>query len=213
MIHILSFCLALALCFQTAEAVDLTGTNENSFSGQFGIEKVTRHFDSPYYHDSDDYKTQFMTLVLRHGVYVYHGLEVEPELHWTEVSGLESAISFHANVAYNFTSALKSDGWRTGMPFILIGYGIGNAAPQYFTFLAKTTNKSVPVFNLGAGMKAFVSKQVAMRVEYRYQRYAYSNDDGVWHEDYVQRYHNIFFGFSIFFPPHQAGPVKPIQNG
>ena len=88
-------------------------------------------------------------------------------------------------------------------PFILAGYGIGNAAPVYHAFWSRNSeNFDVPVLNAGAGLKAFVSERVALRGEYRYQKYEYDRT----YSDFASvkstdSYNNVFFGFSIFFPP------------
>ena len=100
----------------------------------------------------------------RLGFFVYEGLEIEPEVLLMFASGSEPVYMVNGNVSYNFVNAGK------GVPFILAGYGIANTVPTFGVPLLSTGFR-VSVLNIGAGVKAFLRENIALRVEYRFQRF------------------------------------------
>ena len=194
------------------QAGDLKGACEVSVSAQFGqvnsSEKYTYH--NQEYSDTytDDVKATFLMLALRYGIFVTRNFEIAPELNWSAIENLEPAFNVAANLEYNFASASTSEKQRN-VPFLLAGYGIGNAAPLYFAFYSRSSDKfDVPVLNLGAGLKTFVSDRVAVRFEYRYQRYTWDTSYNGYYSgytsEYVDQYHRFLFGFSLFTPRRSA---------
>ena len=203
--------IVLFVCNGWAHAESLTGTREISIAGQMGQVKITedyKYFPPPPYGGSgrstDESKYTFMTLSLRFGWYVYHGIEIEPEIHLSSVEGVKSALSFHGNIVYNI-NAEKSPDKPQVIPFILAGYGIGNAVPFFHTFISSTTTDwDVGVFNLGVGTKVLITKHIAARTEYRYQRYTYDTVTFYSSTKYTHDFHSVRFGFSIFLPPRTS---------
>jgi opacity protein-like surface antigen len=207
---ILFFAIQLIGC-EWVRAASLAGSREISVSGQMGQVKTTWKYSSRSLYDSyahtEEATSTFMTLALRFGIYVYRGLAIEPEVHWSSLESAEPALSLHGNLAYNFDVA-TSPGQVRVMPFVLAGYGIGNSVPFSLSLYAPSSGTwNVGVLNLGAGLKAFITESVALRTEYRYQRYAWSEDRGYSKTETTEAFHNIFFGFSVFLPPH--GEPKP----
>lgn len=201
---ILSFAVLLIIS-QSVYAGSLVGTREISVAGQMGQVKTTEEYTHQTLFGTSTYTSEststFMTLALRFGIYVYRGLAIEPEIHWSSLEEAEPALSLHGNLAYNFNVA-TSPGKPRVIPFILAGYGIGNAVPFSLSLFSPSSDTwNVGVLNLGAGLKAFVTESVALRTEYRFQRYSYSEDYGYSKTETTQSFHNIFFGFSVFLPP------------
>jgi len=64
----------------------------------------------------------FLALTARPGFYIVDGLVLEPEILWTAVEGTEPSFSLSGNLAYNFNVPKFHV-----TPFVLIGYGTGNA--------------------------------------------------------------------------------------
>ena len=204
---ILYFIVLLVIC-GTGHAESLTGTREVSLAGQMGQVRMVEEYTyrSPFGSSSHTYESTstFMTLALRFGWYVYHGLVIEPEVHWSSWESFKPALSLHGNVAYNFNASRKADKPRV-IPFILAGYGIGNAVPFFNTFISSASDDwDVGVLNLGAGTKVFVAENVALRTEYRFQRYSYDEEYSCSSSKFTQSFSNIFFGFSIFLPPSKS---------
>lgn len=208
--------IALLAITGLSHAGELKGASEVSTSMQFGqvnsSYEYTYHSGPNAYTQTSDSKHSFLTLTMRYGKFVASGLEISPELQWTAIEEWEPAFSIAANLEYNFAPLSTSEKQRN-VPFLLAGYGIGNAAPAYMWFVSRTSDKfDVPVLNLGAGLKTFVSDRVALRFEYRYQRFSwdesYQSAFSSSTSKYVDQYHRFLFGFSVFFPQHSTGAAS-----
>jgi opacity protein-like surface antigen len=75
--------------------------------------------------------------------------------------------------------------------------------------IGRASDKSdIPVPRVGGGVKFFLSKQVALKLEYRYERYSYENSSTVsfYYSSYsysqkeVWDHHTVLFGISVFLP-------------
>ncbi len=175
------------------------GTWELSVSGNLGsvsISSETRGSYTSSYSESHS----FFSLALRPGYYIVNDLALEPEVFWTAIEGDLPSFSLSGNLSYNFRipdSQVK--------PFVLIGYGIGNAIPVFQRVFYRASDKfDIPVLHLGAGLKVFLTKRIALRTEYRYQRYSYEQTYHYDSYNYTiktkENFHNVFFGFSVFLP-------------
>ena len=127
----------------------------------------------------------------RLGFYVFKGLELEPEMVFM-ISGASPMYVLNGNVSYNFISAGNS------VPFLLIGYGRANTVP-FFNVPLGGLGFGVNVLNLGGGMKVILNKDIAVRFEYRFQKFTgqeaipgYSSDEQV-----DARIHTVQFGLSV----------------
>jgi opacity protein-like surface antigen len=197
--------MLLSACSAFAGTGSLAGSKEISLSGQMGqvttTEEYTYHSLFGSWSSSDKSTSTYMTLALRFGLYVYQGLAIEPEVHWTSWENVEPALSLHGNIAYNF-NLKQAPGKPRVIPFLLAGYGIGNAVPFYYSYIWPASDEwDVTVLNLGAGTKVFVTEWAALRTEYRFQRYAYDEETAYSTTKTTHSFHNVFFGFSVFLPP------------
>lgn len=130
----------------------------------------------------------------RAGFFLINGLELEPELLLMISSGSDPAYVLNANLCYNFLLEKKS------IPFLLIGYGIANTTPFFNVPFGKTDFK-IGVFNIGAGLKIFIDNNVAIRLEYRFQKYSGDDVKNSYGYSYTTkvdtRINTVQFGFSI----------------
>jgi len=101
----------------------------------------------------------------RVGCDVVKGLKLEPELMSVFASGLSPVYMFNGNVIYNFITNKRS------IPFVLIGYGIANTFP-FINWPLKEKDFNVGVLNAGIGVKIFLEKGPAFRIEYRFQKFS-----------------------------------------
>ena len=144
-------------------------------------------FMSVKYEHADEYMW-VLNLATRLGFFVTKNIEVEPEIQFTKYKEEDAGVFFSGNIAYNFS--LTSQEGRL-VPFVLGGFGFSNA-----TMIAPNIpytsweDKNWTVLNLGGGLKIFVPKPIALRLEYRFQN---------WFGNPNYTYHNIFFGISVFF--------------
>jgi len=142
----------------------------------------------------------YLGMDFRVGVYIVEGLSIEPEIYILAVEKDLPSFNLGANLGYTFTipnSPIK--------PFAVAGYGIGNGIPMMQRLMGRTSDKlDVPVFRVGGGLKVFVAKQVALKVEYRYERYSYEHSTTYYTTTSTSsrtwNYHNVLFGFSVFLP-------------
>lgn len=138
------------------------------------------------------------SIMLRPGFFVIDGLEIEPEICWGGASGEAPSLSFSGNLSYN----LLIPGTAV-VPFVLAGYGIGNGIPVLGEVITRSSDAfDISVLNLGGGLKVFVTKAVAFRAEYRYQRFAQETTMGYASYNYTtnltNNFHKVLLGVSLF---------------
>lgn len=139
--------------------------------------------------------TGALLLSPRVGFYVYKGLELEPELLFLLSSGSDPMYMINGNISYNFISDGKA------VPFLLVGYGLANTVPFFNLPIAKT-NFNIGVLNLGIGIKMFLKEDIALRVEYRFQKFSGQSESTHYGSySYSQkidtRIHSVQIGISI----------------
>ena len=185
------FCAAAILfCGYTALHSQIKpGALELSMSGNVGSVSRLETFQGRGVELSQGY----LSLIVRPGFYVFKGLAVEPEIFYTSyfsiITGGDAVFLLNGNLAYNFSIP---DSRIT--PFVLIGYGTGNGIPPFKLF-DSFDESNFRLLNVGAGVKLFVAKQAALRIEYRFQRYSQGEDH--WYRT-VTTFKSLFFGFSVF---------------
>lgn len=126
-------------------------------------------------------------MALRAGYFFNSQIEIEPEMTMSKLDKEKTGYIFSVNFAYNF-NPLGS--LNNVSPFLIAGVGISNtmAFVPNFAWIGYKDEKKL-VLNAGGGLKIFISQSVAIRFEYRYQKYI-SDEDLV--------YHNALLGFSVF---------------
>ncbi len=134
----------------------------------------------------------------RLGVFIVEGLEFEPEVLLMFASERDPVYVLNGLLSYNFLSVGKA------VPFLLAGYGVANTVP-FFNVPLTSYDFSVGVVNAGAGVKVFLSEDIALRIEYRFQRFTgegeYTSNYGFgsfsWTQKVDTRIHSAQFGISI----------------
>ncbi len=188
-----SICLAtiMVLVATTLVAQPREGRNvELSLSGSY------QHYSSENFSEGSG----ALLLSPRVGIFLYEGLEFEPEMSMMFAEGSSPEYMLNGLLSYNFTSLGKA------VPFLLVGYGIANTTPIFNVPLA-SYDFSVGVVNVGLGVKAYVAENVALRIEYRYQHFTGEGETQSYGFGYGNSYtytpkvdvqlHNVQFGFSI----------------
>lgn len=104
-------------------------------------------------------------LSTRVGFFPVEQFEVEPEFMIVKGENVTAMYMLNGNLAYNFKLPTG-----TASPFVLAGYGITNSFP-IFNLLFQNYDTTIGVLNLGIGLKILVAKNVAVRIEYRYQKF------------------------------------------
>jgi hypothetical protein len=182
----LSFMMIIALAASIAPAQPREGKNmELSLSGSF----------QNYSSGSSSGGSSAFLISPRLGFFVVNGLEIEPEALLMLASGSDPVYVITANVSYNLISSNK------GVPFILIGYGRANTVP-FFNVPFMHADFGVGVVNVGAGVKIFLSEDIALRIEYRFQNF-YGEGEPTTYASYSftekvdTRIHMVQFGLSV----------------
>jgi len=177
------------------------GAWELSLSGNLGLVSGSSETTGSFGSSKSEQESQgYLSLALRPGYYIIDGLVVEPEILWTAVENDLPSFSLSGNLAYNFSIPQSHI-----TPFVLVGYGTGNAIPFFQRLIFRSSDKlNISVLNIGAGLKFFVTERIALRTEYRYQRYNQERTYGFGSFSFTTKtttnFHNVFFGFSIFMP-------------
>ena len=189
---------ALVFVCSAIHAQTQQGAWELSASGNFGSVSSSSETTGSFSQKSETDAEGYLSLALRPGYYVIDGLAVEPEFLWTAVDGTPPSFSISGNVAYNFDIPKSQV-----TPFILAGYGVGNSIPLFQRLFVRSSDDfDISVLNIGAGLKVFLTERIALRTEYRYQRYSREStlSSGTFSvtTTTVASFHNVFLGFSVF---------------
>jgi len=130
----------------------------------------------------------------RLGFFVHEGLEIEPEFILFLPDGGDPTYVLNANVGYNFLLSGKAH------PFFLLGYGIANTVPLFGLPITRY-DFTVGVLNIGAGVKIFLLDRVALRGEYRFQKFVGESTQQAFGFSYTRKadiqMHTVHFGFSV----------------
>ncbi|HXX62444.1 MAG TPA: outer membrane beta-barrel protein [Bacteroidota bacterium] len=104
-------------------------------------------------------------LTPRVGYFALGGLEVEGEGTFAFAGGSNPAYMLNGLLSYNFPAQGRA------RVFILAGYGVANSVPTFNVPLLSYNLATLGVLNVGGGLKALLADNVAVRAEYRYQRF------------------------------------------
>lgn len=139
-------------------------------------------------------------LALRASYFIFDFAGVETEAMWTAAEGAEASVS----IAANAIAALPTSMLKEISPFVLVGYGVSNAIPFAQNLQPRLSQKlNIGFLNLGGGMRVFLTDNVALRLEYRYQRYVYNYDlppvggEPV-HAKRIETLNNVYVGTAFF---------------
>jgi opacity protein-like surface antigen len=143
-------------------------------------------------------------LDFRFGVFAAPGLSIEPEFYMLAGEGDPPAFNLGGNLAYTFKIEASPVS-----PFITAGYGIGNGIPFMQRLLGRSSSDfDIPVLRAGGGLKIFVARSVALKMEYRYERYSYENSETYYgmtsSYSRVYNFHTLLIGFSVFLPESES---------
>jgi opacity protein-like surface antigen len=138
----------------------------------------------------------YLYVPLRFGWYIWKGLEIEPEVDVQFPLGsmhdyYDVSYVLSTSVFYNFKVGKKF------VPFVGGGAGFGNGMPypqygQLYGDSAVDTSE----WHVGCGVKYLLTNSVALRAEYRYNRYRYEYEgSSVYHFNI----HQVLAGLSFFF--------------
>jgi opacity protein-like surface antigen len=170
--------LTTLISVETAFAQTERGDKELSIAASFMARKIE--------HD-DQFWTAF-NIPIRLGFLVTQNIEVEPEILFSKYEEEDAGFILSGNLAYNFNPTSPES---KSVPFVLGGLGFSNTIMLFAPNAAWVGDKDEnwTVLNLGGGIKMFMSKPVALRLEYRFQKFLGDSDI---------TYHNIFLGVSVF---------------
>ena len=177
------------------------GTWELSMAGNAGALTTSSEVTYGGQTSSDNgVSRNYFGLDLRPGYYVANGFSLEPEIYWLAAEKDAPTFNIGANAAYTFDIPQSSV-----LPYVTIGYGIGNGIPLMQRLVGRSSDElDIPVFRVGGGLKIFVASAVALKIEYRYERYSQETSGSFFGMSYTEKdvrsFHNILFGFSIFLP-------------
>ena len=147
---------------------------------------ISASFMSRKSENADEAWTSFIVPV-RVGFFVTQNLEIEPEILFSKFKDSDAGYIISGNLAYNFN---PSDKQSKVVPFVFAGFGISNTI-AFFPNVAWVGDEDEirTLINAGGGLKIFLSKPIALRLEYRFQNFM-NNENIV--------YHNMLIGISAF---------------
>jgi len=137
---------------------------------------------------SDGGNNLFFVLPIRVGTFLRDQMEFEVEglLSSMLTESGDPALLYSGLLSYHF---LNTSTQNPSAKFILCGFGVTNTVPVSLSYSGGRRGDYAPVLNLGAGIKQFLADPVAIRIEYRYQKYM---------GDIDQSNHMFLVGLSVF---------------
>jgi len=137
--------------------------------------------------ESDNQAWTSFIFPVRVGFFVTDNIEIEPEILFSKFKNSDAGYIISGNIAYHF---LPGNEKNNGVPFVFAGFGFANTIP-FFPNIAYVgdSDETRTTLNAGAGLKVFISKPAAVRVEYRFQKFM--NGENIY-------YHNVLVGISVF---------------
>jgi hypothetical protein len=143
-----------------------------------------------------------MTLSPRLGIFVWEGLEIEPEAFIVTPAVGNIYYSLNGNISYNFPLQKRA------LVFLLVGFGFGNLVPMGNHTGQGYESTTLGMLNAGGGIKVMAADNVAIRVECRYleatglERNTYVTYTGPYGEltrEIDTKVLSVLFGMSLFF--------------
>lgn len=176
---IIPLAIAAFALFTFDIAAAQTGQGRHELSGQisFMIRSVEHSSNS----------VDALTLSARYGYFISNALEFEPELMFGAYENNDPGFIVSMNLAYNIGGSNQDN---KIVPFVLAGGGVANTFIWLPNIPYVSLDDTHELINAGAGIKAFFTNQIALRLEYRYQRFFMSRD---------VHHHNLYVGMSAFF--------------
>ncbi|MDH7514811.1 MAG: outer membrane beta-barrel protein [Bacteroidota bacterium] len=141
-------------------------TAELSFAGTIGNTREVYRTEYTSSYTQWENEQDYAVFSMRLGFPFAAWFAFEPELMFTFSSDQPPAHSLSANAV--FTLPLRRSPLR---PFLLVGYGAGNAVPQMgrVDYRSDKDPWDVRLVHAGAGLKIFLQESAFLRVEYRFQ--------------------------------------------
>jgi len=136
--------------------------------------------------------TQYVSLAFRPGFYplLGEGLSIEPELAYGRTNGTD-AVNISGNLSYSL-----GIGYWPIVPFVLVGYGVGDGIPFYQPMVRTdvTNTTDISLINAGGGLKVMaLGGRGLLRLEFRYQMF---NEKYPAYTDHIFG-RRILLGFSV----------------
>jgi hypothetical protein len=139
----------------------------------------------------------YLNVAARTGVFLTPVFEIEPELMISKWKDADLGYILSCNLAVNMIPT----GRRKPMAFLLGGIGFANTNLYLPNIPYAHYNGNNPdmIINIGGGLKVFAMDKVALRIEYRYQRFldGFSSQYSEPGPDNIS-YHLFLVGFSLF---------------
>ncbi|MDH7605232.1 MAG: outer membrane beta-barrel protein [Melioribacter sp.] len=167
---------------------------EISASGSLG--SVSSKSESGDYTYESEARLYFNSFI-RAGYFLHGGFEFEPEFYTFLTEGGKPSFVVSANIAYN-----QQIGETKFYPFLLIGYGLGNSYPfltMTNSYIRMSDEFDVGCLNAGFGLKYFINNSIAIRTEFRYQRFHDEIKGSFYTQEHTIKINSLLIGFSILF--------------
>lgn len=180
-------------------------TKKGDFEISGAASFISAQYQYYYYFDNSKHDASFFSIRLagRLGLFITKNLEIEPEITickfgenlFGDENDFKMGYILSCNVSYNITPSGKT------VPFVLAGVGISNTSPlPQGDVLWGDKDVIYTLINAGAGLKLFLSKTAAIRLEYRFQYYFRGEVGDIkgTYSTYYKTCHYILVGISIF---------------
>lgn len=177
-------------------AQPVQGSKEISLQGFVSNQEYQAKVSAGGQSDSGSDDMTAGSLFMRVGFFVSDNISIDPELTWGFSDQAAPAFAFSLNGSFQAPVNEKLFVYVTG------GAGISNAIPFANIIIGRATEKfDISMYNFGGGLKYYLTEQVALRTEFRYQVYKYEREESYYFGkakyEYTQKNNNLLIGFSF----------------
>lgn len=126
---------------------------------------------------SDSYSDDMTigSLYLRMGYFITDNFSIDPELNWGFTDQTSPAFAFSLNGSFH--APLKENLFV----FVTGGAGLSNSVPFFNVAVDRYTEKfDITMYNFGGGIKYYLTENLALRTEFRYQIYNFEEKEEAW---------------------------------
>lgn len=125
--------------------------------------------------NSESYDMTVGSLYLRMGYFITDNFSIDPELNWGFTDKTPPSFAFSLNGSFH--APLKENIFV----FVTGGAGLSNSVPFLNVSVNRYTEKfDIAMYNFGGGIKYYLTENLALRTEFRYQVYSYEEKEEAW---------------------------------
>lgn len=156
-------------------AQPVTGSKEFSLQGNVSNRDISVKLKGGSSGESASDDLTVGSLYMRIGFFITDNFSIDPELNWGFTDQTPPSFAFSLNGSFH--APIKDDLFV----FVTGGAGLSNSVPFLNVSVERFTKKfDIMMYNLGGGLKYYLTENFALKTEFKYQVYNYEEKVESW---------------------------------